>query len=74
METVSALQTGQIGTIITTTGTDQTKIGVHTEQITRGPNKIKGMRGETGSEIDTNPTEPEITDQGMAMKDKEIEE
>ena len=72
-ETASALQTVQIERTITTIGTDQIKIGVHTEQITRGPYKITGMRRETASEIHTNPTGPEKIDQGTATKDRETE-
>ena len=67
------LQTVQIERTITTPGTDQIKIGVHTEQITRGPNKITEMRGETGSEIDTSPTGPETADPETAMKDRATE-
>ena len=67
------LQIVQLERATTTTGTDQTEIGTHTEQRTRGFNKITGMKGETGSEIDTNPTGPEKIDQGTATKDRETE-
>ena len=73
-ETAIVLQIVQLERATTTTGTDQTEIGTHTEQRTRGFNKITGTRGEIGSEIATNPIGPGKIGQELATKDSKTEE
>ena len=73
-ETASVFQIVQLERATTTTGTDQTEMGTHTEQRTRGLNKITGTRGGIGREIATNLIGPETVGQELATKDSKPED
>ena len=72
--TAIVLQIVQLERATTTTGTDQTEMGTHTEQRTRGLNKITGTRGGIGSEIATNLIGPETVGQELATKGSKPED